>query len=105
MEGMYGLNNLNNYQLLSNISGNPRLYDFADIMSALASTEDQKDRLNRSLENTIIAKSVTDKIFCRSGGVINVTSYCGLTIYPLRQNFTTLNDWYHTNLSWPKAVY
>ncbi|MDR2968959.1 MAG: hypothetical protein LBV32_05075 [Tannerellaceae bacterium] len=104
MDGMYGLNT-NNYQLLSNISGNPKLYDFADIMLALASTEDQKNRLSRALENTVIAKSVTDEIYCSSGGSSEVTSYCGLTIYPLRQNFPTVNDWYHTNLSWAKYVY
>ncbi|MDR2915682.1 MAG: hypothetical protein LBV74_12745 [Tannerella sp.] len=107
VEGMYGLA-VNNYQLLSNISGNPRLYDFADIMSALASTEDQKNRLSRSLANTVIAKSVTDKIFCKGSqgnGLSNVTSYSGLSIYPLRQNFTAINNWYHTNLNWPKAVY
>lgn len=107
VEGMYGLATSGS-QLLSNISGNPQLYDFADIMSALASTEDQKNRLNRSLANTVIAKSATDKIYCRNGGagqVVKVTSYSGLTIYPLRQNFTALNQWYHANLSWPKAVY
>jgi len=105
-EGMYGLNP-NNFQLLSNISGNPALYDFADVMLSLASTEDQKSRLNQSLENTIISKSITDKIYCSgaSNKFVPVTTYSGLTIYPLRQNFTTLNNWYLSNLSWTKAVY
>lgn len=105
VEGMYEFDP-NDSQLLSNISGNPKLYDFADIMLALATTEDQKSRLEQSLANTVIAKSVTETIYCSGNRTdIPVTSYSGLTLYPLRQNFTTLNNWYLSNLSWSKAVY
>lgn len=107
VEGMYKLNPGREAQLLSNISGNPALYDFADVMLALASTDEQKTRFNQALANTVVKKSITDEIYCSgaSNKFVTVFSYSGLTIYPLRQSFTTLNNWYLSNLSWTKAVY
>ncbi|MDF9830596.1 clostripain-related cysteine peptidase [Parabacteroides sp. PF5-6] len=106
VEGMYALNPSREFQLLSNISGNPALYDFADVMSALA-TDAQKTRLNQALARTVVNKSITDEIYCSgaSNRFVTVSSYSGLTIYPLRQSFTTLNDWYLSKLSWTKTVY
>lgn len=106
VEGMYTLKT-KDFQLLSNISGNPALYDFADVMTALASTEEQKNRLKQSLAKTVVHKSITDVIYCSgaSSKYVSATSYSGLTIYPLRNSFTTLNNWYLNNLSWAKQVY
>jgi hypothetical protein len=92
------------WQVLSNLSGSPtKLYDFEDVISRIA-TKEQLPRLTVSMTNVITGKYYTEEIYCRQEGVIPVTRFSGLSVYPLQTRLTQLNDWYK-RLKWYKAVY
>lgn len=109
IEGMYNLN-LKDHQVLSYIPGSPtKLYDFTDIMLALATSENQKSKLTAAMDNTVVSKYATEIVYC--GGFsgnsrfVPVKTFSGLTVYPFQQNLQTLSNWYQSNLSWYKTVF
>lgn len=109
MDGIYGLT-LDNMQVLSYLTSSPtKLYDFGQVILSLPSSQDLKNNFNEALTKAVISKYSTDDIYCQgfsaSRRVIPVTTFSGLTIYPMQKHLTTLNDWYKTNLKWYQAVY
>ena len=103
LSGMYALP-LSGVQVLSNLPNAPTpLYDFDDIMSRLA-TSAQYQTFTSALNATILYKYCTPSVYCSKGGIYSVSKYSGLSVYPLQQNLTQLNEWYK-KLQWYKAVY
>lgn len=104
MEGIYSLK-YSELQILSNFSKSPTpLYDFAQIISKLA-TEEQYNRFTACLDKTVTDRYYTSQVYCTQGGYSVVNHFSGLSFYPYKESLTQLNEWYKNNLQWAKAVY
>jgi hypothetical protein len=67
-------------------------------------TSEQFGRLSLELSKVVTKKYFTKEIYCTQGGIIPVSHFSGLSIYPLQTHLSQLNDWYK-RLKWYKAVY
>jgi hypothetical protein len=93
------------WQLLSYWSNSPtRLYDFADVISRLA-TDEQYIRFYACLNKTVTASFATDYIYCSGDlSTVRVDRFSGLSVYPVQSQLLLLNEWYK-QLQWYKDVY
>jgi hypothetical protein len=96
---------LPDWQLLSHWAGSPTgLYDFADVMSHIASV-DQYVRLSLCLNSVVTASFTTDETYCSEGSrTVRIDRFSGLSVYPLQSNLPLLNDRY-MQLQWYRDVY
>ncbi|WP_229058545.1 MULTISPECIES: clostripain-related cysteine peptidase [Parabacteroides] len=103
-EGTYSLP-YSDIQTLSYLPSAPtRLYDLSDLIKHLA-TDEQFTRFTDCMDKAVTSRYSTDYIYCSKGGETKVNTFSGLSIYPLQENLTQLNDWYRNNTQWYKAVY
>ncbi|MDR0749874.1 MAG: hypothetical protein LBF62_09930 [Tannerellaceae bacterium] len=93
-------------QVLSCLPKSPVVFvDFADMIKQLA-TGEQYRRFEEALEKAVRYPYSTKQIFAAGyGGYYDVSTYSGLSVYPLRPDYTELNDWYRNRLRWYQAVY
>ncbi|MDR2139714.1 MAG: hypothetical protein LBP50_09215 [Tannerella sp.] len=80
-----------------------KLYDFDDVIGRIA-TEERYARFAACLEKAVTGKYTTAETYSSYTGVIPVTHFSGLSIYPLQAPLNRLNAWYG-QLEWYKAVY
>ncbi|MDR3140464.1 MAG: hypothetical protein LBU37_01850 [Tannerellaceae bacterium] len=97
---------ISDIQVLSYLPKSPVvLVDFADMIKRLA-TEEQYRRFEKALEKAVLYPYSTKQIFTTgSGGYYDVATFSGLSVYPLRSNYTELNNWYRNRLRWYQAVF
>jgi hypothetical protein len=92
-------------QVLSFLPKSPvALVDFGDMIRRLA-TEEQYRRFEKVLEKAVLYPYSTKQIYAATGGYYDVTTYSGLSVYPLRSDYTELNNWYKNRLRWYQAVF
>lgn len=93
-----------NWQVLTSLPNCPtKLYDFEDVIMALASN-DQYTHIVATMSGVITGKRFTPTLYCTQDGILNVRQFSGLSIYPMQTSLSTLNTWYK-QLAWYKAVY
>jgi hypothetical protein len=90
-------------QILTYYSEPTSLYDFGDVIRRLA-TDEQYSLFQVSLNNVVTEKRTTKNTYIQGVGDIPVDVYSGLSVYPIREELTELNDRYR-QLDWYKAVY
>lgn len=96
---------ISDVQVLSYLPDSPvPLVDFGDMIKRLA-TEEQYQRFENILKKAILYPYSTDQIYATTGGYYDVVTYSGLSVYPLRANYTKLNDWYRNRLNWYQVVF
>ncbi|MDR1402921.1 MAG: hypothetical protein LBJ60_04365 [Tannerellaceae bacterium] len=96
---------ISSMQVLSYLPASPvELVDFGDMIKQVA-TKEQYGRFESALKKAVLYPYSTKQIYTTSGGYYDVTAYSGLSVYPLRSNYTQLNDWYRNRLSWYQAVF
>jgi hypothetical protein len=97
---------ISNIQVLSYLPKSPVvLVDFADMIKQLA-TGEQYRRFEKALEKAIRYPYSTKQIFASGNShYYDVTTYSGLSVYPLRPNYTELNNWYKHRLRWYQEVF
>lgn len=92
------------WQVMTDLrSASTRLYDFGDVISRIA-TEEQYARFTACMEKAVTGKYTTAETYSSNTGVIPVTHFSGLSVYPRQAPLTALNEWYR-QLDWYKAVY
>jgi hypothetical protein len=93
-------------QILSYLPKSPVvLVDFGDMIKRLA-TEEQYGRFKDALHKAVLYSYSTKQIYATgSSNYYDVTEYSGLSVYPLRQDRTELNNWYRNRLNWYQAVF
>ncbi|MDR2764676.1 MAG: hypothetical protein LBB90_06555 [Tannerella sp.] len=92
------------WQVLTNLrTASTKLYDFDDVIGRIA-TEEQYARFTACMEKAITGKYATAATYSSNIGVIPVTHFSGLSVYPCQAPLTQLNEWYK-RLEWSKAVY
>lgn len=102
-EGMYALP-FGSIQTLSYLPSSPtRLFDFSDLIKHMA-TDEQYKHFSTCMDDAVVSKYYTDQFYATTGGIYTVNTFSGLSVYPLQQNLTQLNEWYK-RLKWYKAVY
>lgn len=102
-EGMYALP-FGSIQTLSYLPSSPtRLFDFSDLIKHMA-TDEQYKHFSTCMDDAVVSKYYTDQFYATKGGIYTVNTFSGLSVYPLQQNLTQLNEWYK-RLKWYKAVY
>lgn len=103
-EGVLSLD-LSTLQTLSYLPDSPvRLVDFGDMVKHLA-TAGQYRAFETALQKAVLYPYSTHYIYCSMGGRYQVSTYSGLSVYPMRAEYTQINDWYRSRLSWYQAVY
>jgi hypothetical protein len=104
-EGAVGSLLVSEMQILSYLPKSPvPLVDFGDMIKRLA-TEEQYQRFEKALKKAVLYPYSTKQIYAATGGYYDVTTYSGLSVYPLRSNYTELNNWYRNRLRWYQAVF
>jgi hypothetical protein len=92
------------WQVLTNLrTASTKLYDFDDVIGRIA-TEEQYVRFTACMEKAVTGKYTTAETYSSNTGVIPVTHFSGLSVYPYQAPLTLLNEWYR-QLAWHKAVY
>jgi hypothetical protein len=96
---------LPDWQLLSHWTGSPTgLYDFADVMSRMATVE-QYVRLSLCLNRAVEASFTTEYTYCTEGRrTVRIDRFSGLSVYPLQSHLASLNARY-MQLQWYSDVY
>ena len=96
--------NPNELQLMESIKrGNHALYDFDDYISHLA-TPEQYETFKRCLDQAIVYKACTPRVFFEKRGYITINKFSGLSIYVPQKELGKLNEWYKC-LDWYKDVF
>jgi hypothetical protein len=97
---------ISDIQVLSYLPKSPVvLVDFGDMIKQLA-TKEQYQRFSNALKKAVLYPYYTKRIYTTEGSrYYDVTTYSGLSVYPLRSNCTELNNWYRKRLSWYQAVF
>lgn len=97
--------NISDVQILSYLPDSPvPLVDFGDMIKRLA-TEEQYQRFENILSKAVLYPYSTEQIYATTGGYYDVATYSGLSVYPLRANYTKLNNWYRNRLGWYQTVF
>jgi hypothetical protein len=92
-------------QVLSYLPKSPvALVDFGDMIKHLA-TKEQYQRFEDALKKAVLYPYSTKRVYTKENGYYNVTTYSGLSVYPLREPYPQLNDWYKNRLRWYQAVF
>jgi hypothetical protein len=102
---MYAVNT-DTLQILSYINGSPTaLYDLRDVMTQFQMDESLRDRFISHMEESVTSAYHTGRHYSSQlSNPIKINTYSGLSIYPMRENLSKLNDWYR-QLRWYKDVY
>lgn len=77
-------------------------YDFYDYYSRLLSTQEQRQQLEKRIEDVVIWKASTPNFMLQYGGFA-INQHSGLTTYINQEQYTRLNESY-TTLSWYKKI-
>jgi hypothetical protein len=92
------------WQVLTYLPSAPtKLYDLDDVIKSIA-TGEQYVRFTALMQKAVTDKYATASMYSSQAGSLPVERFSGLSVYPLQEPLTQLNEWYK-RLEWYKAVY
>ena len=92
-------------QMLSSLSGSPTdLYDFEETYLRMAIDDAAREEFSSCVRRAVPVALHTGQHYCgRNGLVVPIERFCGLSVYPMRENLTRLNIEYR-KFGWYKAA-